>query len=65
MSSKLKSSDEQLMATQAELSQRVAQLEEEKKNLVEEKKQQQVLVNYRAFLRDCASEPNSNMLVQN
>jgi len=43
VSSKLKSSDEQLMATQAELSQRVAQLEEEKKNLVEEKKQQQVV----------------------
>jgi len=43
VSSKLKSSDEQLVATQAELSQRVAQLEEEKKNLVEEKKQQQVV----------------------
>merc|ERR1711974_309492 len=43
VSSKLKSSDEQLVATQAELSQRVAQFEEEKKNLVEETKQQQVV----------------------
>jgi len=43
VSSKLKTSDEQLMATQAELSQRVAQLEEEKKNLVEETKQQQAV----------------------
>ena len=49
VSSKLKTSDEQLVATSAELSQRVAQLEEEKKNLVEEKKQQQVSAKLSSF----------------